>query len=102
MASVPLAYGLLLAAALFLLGLVGVLVRRNLLFILLSVEIMLNGAGLAFVVAGSRWGSPDGQVMFIFLLTVAAAEVAVGLAMLLLYHSKRRTLDADTLGPRGG
>jgi NADH-quinone oxidoreductase subunit K len=101
MASVPLEYGLLLAGALFLLGLVGVLVRRNILFMLLSVEIMLNGAGLAFVVAGARWAAPDGQVMFIFLLTMAAAEVAVGLALILLYYARRRTLDADTLGPRG-
>jgi NADH-quinone oxidoreductase subunit K len=102
MASIPFEYGLLLAGALFLMGLVGVLVRRNLLFVLLSVEIMLNAAGLAFVVAGSRWAAPDGQVMFIFLLTMAAAEVAVGLALLLLYHARKRSLDADALGPRGG
>ena len=60
MATVPVEYGLLLAAVLFTLGLVGVLVRRNIVFILLSIEIMLNAAGLAFVVAGSRWGQPDG------------------------------------------
>ena len=102
MAAVPLEYGLLLAGALFMLGLVGVLVRRNLLFMLLSVEIMLNGAGLAFVVAGARWGAPDGQVMFIFLLTMAAAEVAVGLALILLYYGRKRTLDAETLGSGGG
>jgi NADH-quinone oxidoreductase subunit K len=102
MASIPLEYGLLLAGALFLLGLIGVLVRRNVLFMLLSVEIMLNGSGLAFVVAGARWGAPDGQVMFIFLLAMAAAEVAVGLAMILLYYGRKRTLDGDTVGPRGG
>ena len=71
------------AGVLFVLGLAGVIVRRNLLFILLCVEIMLNAAGLAFMVAGARWGQPDGQVMFIFLLTMAAAEVAVGLALIL-------------------
>ena len=85
MASVPFEYGLLLAGALFALGLIGILVRRNLLFILLCVEIMLNAAGLAFVVAGARWGQVEGQVMFIFLLTMAAAEVAVGLSLLLLH-----------------
>ncbi len=97
MASVPFEYGLLLAGVLFSLGLVGVIVRRNLLFILLCVEIMLNAAGLAFVVAGARWGQPDGQVMFIFLLAMAAAEVAVGLALLLLHFGRRKTLDADAM-----
>ena len=98
MASVSWQYGLLLAGVLFSLGLVGVIVRRNLLFILLCVEIMLNAAGLAFVVAGARWGQPDGQVMFIFLLTMAAAEVAVGLALLLLHFGRTKSLDADSMG----
>ena len=98
MASISPEYGLLLAGALFCLGLVGVIVRRNLLIILLCVEIMLNAAGLAFVVAGARWGQPDGQVMFIFLLTMAAAEVAVGLALLILHFNRRKTLNADMMG----
>ena len=67
--------GLLLAGMLFGLGLVGLLVRRNIIFMLMAVEIMLNAAGLAFVVAGARWGQADGQVMFIFILALAAAEV---------------------------
>lgn len=95
MAIVPLEHGLLLAAILFALGLVGLLVRRNVLFILMSIEIMLNAAGLAFVVAGSRWGQADGQVMFMFILTMAAAEVAVGLALVLLLVQRFHTLDAD-------
>jgi NADH-quinone oxidoreductase subunit K len=74
MASVPMEYGLVLAAILFVLGLIGVLVRRNVLFILLSVEIMLNAVGLAFM---------------------AAAEVSVGLALLLQLYRTLRTLDAD-------
>ena len=97
MAAIPYEYGLLLAGVLFTLGLVGVIVRRNLLFILLCVEVMLNAAGLAFVFGGARWAQPDGQVMFIFLLSMAAAEVAVGLALLILYFGKRRTLDADSM-----
>jgi NADH-quinone oxidoreductase subunit K len=97
MASIPFEYGLLLAGLLFSLGMIGVIVRRNLLFILLCVEVMLNAAGLAFVVAGSRWGQPDGQVMFIFLLSMAAAEVAVGLALLLLHFGRRKSLDADSM-----
>jgi len=102
MASVPFEFGLLAAGVLFCLGLVGVIVRRNLLFILLCVEIMLNAAGLAFVVGGARWGKPDGQVMFIFLLTMAAAEVAVGLSLLILHFQRRRSLDADAMGDGGG
>ena len=95
MAVVPFTHGMILAAALFLLGLTGVLMRRNILFILLSTEIMLNAAGLAFVVAGSRWGQPDGQVMFLFILTMATAEVSVGLALVLQFYRHTRSLDAD-------
>ena len=95
MSSVPMVHGLLLAALLFVLGLVGLLVRRNVVFMLMSIEIMLNAAGLAFIVAGSRWGQPDGQVMFIFILAVAAAEVAVGLALVLRMRHHLSTVDAD-------
>jgi NADH-quinone oxidoreductase subunit K len=95
MASIPISHGLILAGVLFLLGLSGVLVRRNIIFILFCIEIMLNAAGLAFIVAGSHWQAADGQVMFIYILCMAAAEVSVGLALVLqLYHSVR-TLDAD-------
>lgn len=86
-------HGLILAAILFGLGLMGVLTRRNIIFILLSIEVMLNAAGLAFVVAGARWGQPDGQVMFLFVLTTAAAEVSVGLALVLQIHRQLKTLD---------
>lgn len=93
--SVPLTVALGLAGLLFLLGLVGVLVRRNTLFILLSLEIMLNSAGLAFVVAGARWHRADGQVVFLFILAMGAAEVSVGLALLLRIYHRFGTLDAD-------
>ena len=96
MGEVPIEYGLVLAGILFLLGLAGLLVRRNLIFMLVSIEIMLNAAGLAFVVAGSRWGEPDGQAMFIFILAMAAAEVSVGLALVLRLHEGQKTLDADS------
>jgi len=85
----------LLAAILFTLGMIGLLVRRNVIFMLMSLEIMLNAAGLAFVVAGSHWGQPDGQVMFIFILAMAAAEVSVGLALVLEMYHRFKTLDAD-------
>jgi len=101
-AQVPMGHGLFLAAILFTLGLAGVLVRRNIVFMLMSVEVMLNAVGLAFVVAGARWGQVDGQVMFIFILTMAAAEVSVGLALVLqLYHSFK-TLDADAASTMRG
>jgi NADH-quinone oxidoreductase subunit K len=92
----PVEFGLIVATILFVLGLVGVLVRRNMIFILLSIEIMLNAAGLAFIVAGSQWNQPDGQVMYFFILTMAAAEVAVGLAIVLLMYHKFNTIDVDS------
>ncbi len=104
MADIPFEHGLLLAAALFALGLVGVLVRRNVIFILVSIEIMLNAAGLAFVVAGAhlQQGQEVGQVMFFFILSRAAAEVAVGLALVLRLHHRLKTLDADELSKMRG
>jgi NADH-quinone oxidoreductase subunit K len=94
-ATVPVGHALMLASLLFALGVVGLLSRRNVVFMLLSVEVMLNAAGLAFVAAGARWGAADGQVMFIFILTMAAAEVAVGLALILRLYQQRGTLDGD-------
>jgi NADH-quinone oxidoreductase subunit K len=64
-------------------------------FILMSLEIMLNATGLAFVVAGARWGAADGQILYIFILTLAAAEVSVGLALLLQIHRRFASVDAD-------
>jgi NADH-quinone oxidoreductase subunit K len=93
---------LLLAGVLLVLGLAGVLVRRNVVFVLLSIEVMLNAAGLAFVAAGSAWAQADGQVMLFFVLTMAAAEVSVGLALLLLLYQRFRTLDVDAAGEMRG
>jgi NADH-quinone oxidoreductase subunit K len=83
-------------------GPVGVLVRRNIIFILMSVEVMLNAAGLAFVVAGARWGQPDGQVVFLFILAMAAAEVSVGLALVLRFYHEHKSLDADAASQMRG
>lgn len=101
-AGIPMEHALVVAAILFSLGLIGVLVRRNLLFILMSLEVMLNAAGLAFVAAGSRWGQADGQVMFVLILTLAAAEVSVGLALILQIYHRFRTLDADAVSEMRG
>jgi NADH-quinone oxidoreductase subunit K len=102
MAAVPMEHGLLLAAILFVLGLIGVLVRRNIIFILMCLEIMLNATGLAFVVASSRWAQADGQIMFILILTLAAAEVSIGLALILQIYHRFRTLDADAVSEMRG
>jgi NADH-quinone oxidoreductase subunit K len=88
---------ILLAGTLFLMGLVGLLIRRNIIFMLMSIEIMLNSAGLVFIIAGSHWAQADGQVMFIFILAVAAAEVSVGLALILQMFHHFRTLDVDAM-----
>jgi len=101
-AAIPMEHGLILASILFALGLLGVLVRRNALFMLMSIEIMLNAAGLAFVVAGAQWGQADGQVMFVFLLAMAAAEVSVGLALILQIYRRLGTLDADAVSKMRG
>jgi NADH-quinone oxidoreductase subunit K len=102
MQQIPMEHGLILAAILFALGLVGVLTRRNLVFVLMSLEIMLNATALAFVVAGSRWGGTDGQIMFLMIISLAAAEVAVGLGLVLQLFHKFKTLDLDVLAKMKG
>ena len=102
MSAVPLETGLLLAIILFVIGLIGLLVRRNIIFMLMSIEIMLNAAGLAFVLGSARWIQTDGQVMFIFILAMAAAEVSVGLALILRIFNKFKTLDSDSLNNMKG
>lgn len=97
MSDFPLNAGLILSGILFLTGLLGVITRRNILFTLMSVEIMFNAAGLAFVLAGAQHGKADGQVMLIFILAMAAAEVAVGLALILQMHRLQKTVDTDAM-----
>lgn len=99
---IPLEHGLILAAILFVLGLTGLLIRRNLLFILISLEIMINAVALAFVVAGSFWQQPDGQVMYILVISLAAAEASIGLALLLQLHRRRQTLNVDSVSEMCG
>jgi NADH-quinone oxidoreductase subunit K len=93
--SIPFEHGLILAAILFLLGLLGVLIRRDVIFILLSLEVMLNASGLAFVVSGARWNQAEGQVMFLFILAVAAVEVSIGLALVLWLYHWHKSVDID-------
>ena len=102
MLELPIRDGLLLAGILFSLGLIGLLVRRDLIFMLMSLEVMLNAAGLAFVVAGARWQQADGQIVFLFILAMAAAEVAIGLALVLQLYHEFKSLDADALSEMRG
>ena len=102
MTTIPLFHILILSSILFAIGFIGVVARKNTLFILMSLEVMLNAVGVAFIGAGSAWQQADGQVMFILILTLAAAEVAVGLALLLRMQKKYRSLDIDVLNRMKG
>lgn len=97
MNELPIHSGLILAGLLFLTGLLGVITRRNILFMLMGVEIMFNAAGLAFVLAGAHNGQADGQVMLLFILAMAAAEVAVGLALILQMNRLKGNVDTDAM-----
>lgn len=95
MSLTPLSSGLFFSAVLFVLGLLALLARRNLIFALMAIEIMLNAGGLAFISAAAAWGQADGQVMYFIVLAVAASEVSVGLALVLRLDQQRQTLDTD-------
>jgi NADH-quinone oxidoreductase subunit K len=102
MATVSMEAGLIVASVLFALGLWGLLMRRNVIFVLMSLEIMMNSAGLAFISAGARWMQPDGQIMYILILALAASEVAVGLALVLQVYRRFVSLDTDALSTMKG
>ena len=93
---IPLQHGLILAAILFVLGLTGLVIRRNLLFMLIGLEIMINASALAFVVAGSYWGQ------YILAISLAAAEASIGLALLLQLHRRRQNLNIDSVSEMRG
>jgi len=93
--NVPLNHILLISSLLFIIGMLGLMIRRNIIFILMSLEVMLNSAALAFVAAGAHWGQPDGQIIFMLILSIAAAEVAVGLSLVLQVQRRFKTLDMD-------
>ena len=92
---IPLAYYLIVSAILFAIGTAGVFLRRNLITILLSIEIMLNAVNLTFVAFGRAQGNVDGQIITFFVMTVAAAEAAVGLAIIIALYRHRESLNPD-------
>ena len=101
-AMVPMSWFLTLSAVLFVIGVIGVLVRRNALVIFMSVELMLNAANLAFVAFAQRWNQLDGQMFVFFVMTVAAAEVAVGLALIVTIFRTRHSTSVDDLATLKG
>jgi len=92
---IPLAWPLILSALIFTIGLIGVLVRRNVLVIFMSVELMLNAGNLAFVAFARYFNNLDGQIFVFFVMTVAAAEVAIGLAIIVNLFRLRETVFVD-------
>jgi NADH-quinone oxidoreductase subunit K len=94
---VPMSYFVGLSAVLFAIGVAGVLLRRNIIVIFMSIEVMLNAVNLAFVALGRRLGSMDGQVIVFFVMTVAAAEAAVGLAIIISVFRNRESVNADEI-----
>ncbi len=99
---VPVSHILILSGVLFALGVVCVAVRRNLLMILIGVEVMINAAGLAFVAGSLRWGQPDGQIFVLFLAAMAASEVSVGLAMIVYMQKRKKSVDLDDFSDMKG
>jgi NADH-quinone oxidoreductase subunit K len=95
MGAVTLTHYLVLSALLFAIGTAGVFLRRNVITILLSIEIMLNAVNLTFVAAGRQFASVDGQVIVFFVMTVAAAEAAVGLALVIALFRHRESLNPE-------
>ncbi len=94
---IPLTWMLALSALIFAIGVTGVIIRRNILVMFMSIELMLNAVNLAFIALGSRLGSMDGQAIVFFVMTVAAAEAAVGLAIIISIFRTRETVHADEL-----
>jgi NADH-quinone oxidoreductase subunit K len=94
---IPTAMYIGLSALLFTIGVLGVLLRRSALMVFMSVELMLNSANLALVTFANQWQSVDAQIMVFFVITVAAAEVAVGLALLVMIFRQKRTTNIDTM-----
>jgi NADH-quinone oxidoreductase subunit K len=94
---VPLDYYLILSAVIFAIGVIGVLVRRNLIVVLMSVELMLNAVNLTFIAFSRYLGSMQGQVVVVFVMAVAAAEAVIGLAIIIAVFRQRRSLDPQEM-----
>ncbi|PPI86726.1 NADH-quinone oxidoreductase subunit NuoK [Candidatus Pantoea edessiphila] len=98
---INLQHGLILAIILFIIGLTSLIIRRNLLFTLVGLEIMINAAALALVCVGSSWGQVDGQIMYIMAVSLAASEASIGLALLIQLH-RYKSLNIDSMSEMHG
>jgi NADH-quinone oxidoreductase subunit K len=94
---IPVSYYLGLSAVLFVLGVIGVLVRRNAIVVFMSVELMFNAANLVFIAFSRYYNTLDGQLFVFFVIAVAAAEVAVGLGLMVVIFRSKKTVDIDQL-----
>ncbi|MDP3445667.1 MAG: NADH-quinone oxidoreductase subunit NuoK [Ignavibacteria bacterium] len=97
MASIPMEYFLVLSAFMFVVGVAGVLIRRNAIVVFMCIELMLNSANLALVTFSSYLGNPIGQVFVFFVMTVAAAEAAIGLAIIIAIFRNKLTVNIDEI-----
>jgi len=94
---VPIEYYLALSALLFVIGSAGVILRRNVIIMFMCIELMLNAVNLTFITLSKVWGQVDGQIIVFFVMTVTAAEAAVGLALIVVLSRRAKTLDADQI-----
>ncbi|PPI88882.1 NADH-quinone oxidoreductase subunit NuoK [Candidatus Pantoea edessiphila] len=99
---INLQHGLILAIVLFMIGFTSLIIRRNLFFILVGLEIMINAAALALVFAGSYWGQVDGQIMYIIAISLAASEAGIGLALLIQLYRRYGSLNIDSINEMQG
>ncbi|ANZ22393.1 NADH:ubiquinone oxidoreductase subunit K [Buchnera aphidicola (Diuraphis noxia)] len=99
---ISLFHGLFLSLVLFVLGLTSLMIRRNIFFILISLEIMINAVALALVFVGNYWQQSDGQIMYIFAITLAASEASIALALLLQFYRRQKILNIDILSEMRG
>ncbi len=99
---VPISYYLALAVVMFVIGITGVLIRRNALVVFMSLELMFNAANLVFVAFSRQYGNLNGQISVFFVMTVAAAEVAIGLALMVAIFRTKKTIDIDQMNSLKG
>jgi NADH-quinone oxidoreductase subunit K len=100
--TIPLSWYLAISAVLFIMGILGVLIRRNPLIIFMSIELMLNAANLAFVAFARSFDVLTGQIFVFFVMTVSAAEVAVGLALIIIIFRNKHSIDVDLMNSLKG
>ncbi|ANF16959.1 NADH:ubiquinone oxidoreductase subunit K [Buchnera aphidicola (Schlechtendalia chinensis)] len=99
---IPLSHALILSSILLILGLTSLLIQKNILLMLISLEIMINAVALALVVVGSYWNQVDGQIMYILIITLGASESGIGLALLVKCYKRFKTLNINKLSEMHG